>query len=700
MPEHPEFSAIPARLHGLDLGRLFGMGTIRAAVPLPSLAAWIPPEPSAMVGMVPGFEIRALIGRGGMGAVYLARQMELNRDVAIKILPPAAGHDFAFAERFRHEARTLAQLRHPGIVTVYESGEAEDGHLYFVMELVDGQDLARRLQGKALDPGEVSQIVRHVCDALGYAHQQGIVHRDIKPSNILVASDGGVKVVDFGLAVIMDRAQESRLTATGTALGTADYAAPEQLQAHGTVDARADLYSLGVLTYELLTGRPPRGVFDPPSVLCPQVVDPAWDAVVLTALQSDPARRFQSAGAYAQALVRAADARANQIAREKEIRRKLLARARLAGAFGALAALALAAAIFGWWQSEKARANETRARKNREAAEELITLLADDIGEELLLAQRPAVLTTMLDRADAYYRRLPPEDLTPAGRLRQANFRIQRMMILRLDSRLPEALTVGEEAQALLRTLIETGSSDPRLFADLGHARLTESAIHMLQRKTDLALSERLSARLDLGKAWSRFPESMRLAFLYTRSCRLLGETYRAVKRPEDAINVLLEAGLYCERLNAVEGERRRFTMEHAATWEEMGGIEEERKNYPAALIAFRQSVALTRASVQGSIWNFDDAYPLCTRLAREANVHLWLEDYAAAEHLLRESVHLAEEIGVRAPSASSFWYQCRYVFHLYAEVLEHRGNKQEAEKYRKRSQEAGAKIAEMEQQR
>jgi serine/threonine protein kinase len=236
-----------------------------------------------------------LIGRGGMGAVYKGTQLSLERDVAIKLLPPAfERQDLAFAERFKNEARLMGRMNHPAIVSVYDFGRTVDGQLYFVMEYVDGTDVQRMIarEGK-LPPEHALAITAHLCDALGYAHKQGIVHRDIKPSNVLIDMEGRIKVADFGLAKLSDKTQNYGLTQTGMALGTPDYVAPESLMLCTDVDGRADIYAVGVMLYQMLTGDIPRGMFKMPSQKF-QSIDPRFDAIIRRALEHDREERYQS----------------------------------------------------------------------------------------------------------------------------------------------------------------------------------------------------------------------------------------------------------------------------------------------------------------------------------------------------------------------------------------------------------------------
>jgi serine/threonine protein kinase len=256
---------------------------------------WEPPTPETLQEMLPQYEVQMLIGRGGMGAVYKGIQLSLERAVAIKLLPPAIEQqDTAFAERFKNEAKLMGRMNHPAIVSVYDFGRTTDGQLYFVMEYVDGTDVQRMIarEGK-LPPEHALAITAHLCDALGYAHKQGIVHRDIKPSNVLIDTEGRVKVADFGLAKLADKAVNSGLTQTGMAMGTPDYVAPETLMFGSDVDGRADIYAVGVMLYQMLTGDIPRGMFKMPSQKF-QSIDPRFDGIVRRALEHDREERYQS----------------------------------------------------------------------------------------------------------------------------------------------------------------------------------------------------------------------------------------------------------------------------------------------------------------------------------------------------------------------------------------------------------------------
>jgi serine/threonine protein kinase len=326
-------------------------------------AKWQPPGVEQLAAIFPELDIIDLIGRGGMGAVYKAREKQLDRLVALKILPPdlaapgpsracrgaEAGRESAFAQRFAREAQAMAKLSHPNIVTIYSFGSrplttnsstslttgsstsltagsstslttgsstslTASGDLYFfIMEYVDGLSLRQLLDRGNVAPKEALVIVPQICDALQYAHDRGIVHRDIKPENILLNRAGQVKIADFGLAKLVGvpacvfagtggptpsgEAQPAITQLGEKVMGTPQYMAPEQIDSPREVDHRADIYSLGVVFYQMLTGELPSksvakdGLFQPPSRKV--LIDVRLDEVVLKALQREPSRRYQ-----------------------------------------------------------------------------------------------------------------------------------------------------------------------------------------------------------------------------------------------------------------------------------------------------------------------------------------------------------------------------------------------------------------------
>tara|TARA_R110002096_G_scaffold26518_29_gene81877 strand:- start:4434 stop:6464 length:2031 start_codon:yes stop_codon:yes gene_type:complete len=259
---------------------------------------WEPVSAEELDRFMPDYTVEKILGRGGMGAVYQGIQISLKRPVAIKVLPPELGQDLEFEARFRREAQSMARLNHPNIIQIFDFGQTEGGHYFFVMEFVEGGDLHSLIREGHVQPETALKVVIQICEALHYAHSKGYVHRDIKPANILLNEEGVVKVGDFGLAKLVDPKQGSEteqlgITLTGISMGTPNYVAPEQMSGTGEVDHRADIYSLGVMLYEMLTGEIPRGHFAPPSGKIQ--VDVRIDDVVLKAMEEKPERRYQSA---------------------------------------------------------------------------------------------------------------------------------------------------------------------------------------------------------------------------------------------------------------------------------------------------------------------------------------------------------------------------------------------------------------------
>lgn len=313
-PSSPDETPPPAELQGLDPKDLLhaGLGTVPpvtlppqpidsdatvpAARPQPTQpAAQVElPLPEELTKLLPGgnYHVESFLGQGGMGAVYKGIQVRLKRPVAIKIMRRDMGKDYDFEARFEREAQAMAKLNHPNIVSVIDFGEAGPDYLYIVMELIDGADLMDVIRGGQMTQEMALSLLPQICDALQFAHDHGIVHRDIKPSNIMLTRDGRVKMCDFGLAKRYD-VQSSFRTQTGTGMGTPDYAAPEQFDPKANIDHRADIYALGVMIYQMITGQLPRGVWKPPSQRAS--IAPQWDSIVSRAMQSDPSDRYQQA---------------------------------------------------------------------------------------------------------------------------------------------------------------------------------------------------------------------------------------------------------------------------------------------------------------------------------------------------------------------------------------------------------------------
>ncbi|HEY3112681.1 MAG TPA: protein kinase [Gemmatimonadaceae bacterium] len=262
------------------------------------------------------YELENEVGRGGMGIVYCARDKRLKREIAIKVLPPELSFRADIRQRFLREAETAAQLNHPNIVPIY-TVEERDNLVYFVMAYIKGDNLGQRLQQHGpMPPVEVRRVLREVAEALAYAHNRNVIHRDIKPDNIIIDEETGrAMVTDFGIARALTDSGDSRLTATGMAIGTPAYMSPEQSAGDRAIDGRSDLYSLGVVGYQMLCGQTPFVASNTPSMLVkhlsekPIPVDERWpdlppdlSRAVMMCLEKDPADRFPNAAAFAAAL--------------------------------------------------------------------------------------------------------------------------------------------------------------------------------------------------------------------------------------------------------------------------------------------------------------------------------------------------------------------------------------------------------------
>ena len=269
--------------------------------------------PALPAGFAVGeYRIERPLGQGGMGAVYAARQPEIGARVAVKVLAAELSRDARLVQRFVDEARAVNKIRHPNIIDIFAFGRLVDGRHYFVMELLEGETLAARLERGPLPPSEARRLLLQICEALEAAHQEHIVHRDLKPENLWIATPRHgqpyAKILDFGIAKLAEDRDASLATETGVAMGTAHFMAPEQCRGE-PVDARADIYAMGVILYRMWTGRLPfegasflavvsqqiTAAPAPPSVHAR--LPPRLEALILRCLQKDPAARPQSARA-------------------------------------------------------------------------------------------------------------------------------------------------------------------------------------------------------------------------------------------------------------------------------------------------------------------------------------------------------------------------------------------------------------------
>jgi serine/threonine-protein kinase PpkA len=285
---------------------------------------------------IPGYKILRPIGEGGMASVFLATQLSLDREVALKVMSPALAANSEFASRFLIEGKITAKLQHPNLVTVYDIG-SHGGVYYLAAEYIPGGTLKERITEGGLSPAEILDIISDIAMGLDFAHQKGFVHRDVKPGNVLFRNDGRVVLADFGIAKAMDGSNSS--TVAGSSIGTPDYMSPEQARGE-PVDGRSDLYSLGTVLYEMLLGHPPYQASDPFTVALMHVTQPvpelpaehAWLQPLVTGLMAkQPAERYNTGASFVEALHKLVASAPEGINLHQSTARKAAAGNRIAG---------------------------------------------------------------------------------------------------------------------------------------------------------------------------------------------------------------------------------------------------------------------------------------------------------------------------------------------------------------------------------
>ncbi len=468
-------------------------------------------EPAGKV--VAGCKVLEGLGRGGMGVVYRARQPGLNRDVALKMILAGAHASPAATARFRAEAEAVARLQHPNIVQVFRLGE-HDGLPYLVLEYVPGGTLARALDGTPMPPRRAAETAEVLARAMHHAHGQGVVHRDLKPGNVLLAADGTPKVADFGLAKLLEGGEP--LTPTGDVVGTPSYMAPEQAGGPARVGPAADVYALGAILYEMLTGRPPfraetaqetlRQVVSeepvPPGRLRPRL-SRDLETICLKCLEKAPAKRYASAEALADDLRRYLDSRpilARRIGPVGRLARWAGRRPAVAALTAAVALLAVLGVIGLGWSSRNDRRLRLQAEERRVEAEENLAQARQVVDEMYTkvaadLEGRPgmdAYQRTLLEKALRFYDRFAlPKSGDPAVRLEAGRAGVRAGQILaKLGQtgpaeaaygravRLLEAVATADPADAEPRQALADGHYHlARLYREVGKKAVAEASM-------------------------------------------------------------------------------------------------------------------------------------------------------------------------------------------------------------------------------
>ncbi|MEY3143050.1 MAG: hypothetical protein RLY21_1543 [Planctomycetota bacterium] len=544
--------------------------------------------------MIPGYRIGEEIHRGGQGAVFKAEQLATRRACAVKML---LGGRFASANqrvRFEREVEVVAALRHPSIVTLYESGISRHGEPWFAMELVDGERLDEYVRRLALDARAIAALLQRVADAIAYAHRRGVIHRDLKPGNILVDRDGVPRVLDFGLARAEVPGEQSDLgsgtTLAGEFLGTFAYAAPEQLAGDPTaIDSRCDLYALGVVFYECLTGRRPfdgaksigelvmqKTMRTPerPSAVVPGI-DRDFDVIALRLLASDPAQRYETADALAEDLARALDGRPI-LAREdsvtyvvrRNLRRHWIATTAGAVVLATIVVSGIALAVL------YANAESARARAENQLGAVLSALeqsnpetgrgTSDMLATEFIGYVEDSLEQALVDDPTDLARLLRTMGLIHLGfeKIDQAAAPIERSYLLYKEAFARgeiDALRMADAAYALARL---------RFIQPVGESKAADFAASEAAYREAIALRESVTGRDDL---------------VTVDLIRQLSIVIRRQKRLEEAREMLDEAILRASRL-PVTRQREEFD---AAALSARGFITAELGDHEQALAEF-----------------------------------------------------------------------------------------------------------------
>ncbi len=676
--------AAPTLLADLDPVGLFDRATDKP--PRLDAGDWEPPSLAEVAREFSAFAVMDLIGRGGMGAVYRALQPDIEREVAIKLLPPELYMDPEFAERFRREAKLMGSLQHTGLVAVHDFGATPSGHLFYVMEFVPGGDLAKRWKDGPMAASEAVVLIDQISAAVACAHEAGIVHRDLKPANIMLAADGTPKVADFGLArPVAAQSALSQLTRTDVAMGTPDYAAPEQLLAITQPTMAMDVYSLGVIAYETLTNELPKGVFDPPSKLNAEV-DPAFDAVILQALQSDPSRRFVDAAAFRQAWLRAADFRLQQQLRDRETRAKLLRRTRLAIAFGGLAVMAVAAAFYGYQQQQRALAS-------RQSAEKVVGLIVDKMHDKLRDVGRMDLLADVDTELGNYYAALPDEERTPTTVLGEARFFQRRSVWLRLKGDWEGAIKYANRSADLLVPAAETAPGDVDAFVLAAQSLSTIAYLHRLRRDTNAGLpaAERMVAFVKA--AMPKLPADHRqVCFYLSRSLRRLADQQVLLEKFDEAQKNYLDSAAAIQRTIAQSKPGPDLFTEAAQVEGDIGALASERNDFNLAIEHYLIALDMQRKAVKPGVFKLSVTGHLQGLNSFIAEAYQKKGAFPEAKPFIEETRKLTEEILKRSPGSMDALEAERYYYRVLGPDLEHDGKHTEAQIAIKQANEAYAK--------
>jgi serine/threonine-protein kinase len=666
---------------------------------------------------LPGYEILELLGRGGMGVVYKARHLLLNRLVALKVIAAGGQANAGERARFRTEAEAIARLQHPHVVQIYEVGEHQ-GLPYLALEFVAGGSLAERLDGTPLPARQAARLVADLAGALHAAHGRGLVHRDLKPANVLLTEDGAPKVSDFGLAKLLDLGIGP--TASGEVLGTPSYMAPEQADSRGrAVGPAADVYALGAILYELLTGRPPfRAATAMETVVQvlleepvpPRRLQPATprdlETICLKCLHKDPRRRYPSAAALAGDLERFLHdepIRARPVGRAERVWRWAKHRPLAAALAGVSASAVLGLLALSLWYNarlreavEDARASAARARRHQEVADTqrrraeanlakaraAVDQMLTEVGQTRLarVPQMEPVRRALLQKALAFYQGfLQERGEEPAIRFETARAyrRVADIHLLLGQHRAAEQAYA--QAFALLRRLAKDhpGNASYRYELAKGGRRLGVLLREAGRRKeADTAYREALAL---LAKLVAEHPDRptyvQTLALTHNNRGNLLkdGHHLTAAQKAYQQARTLQER--LVARFPAVPAYRQDLAMSH----NNLAILFRYARRLPKAEKAYRRSLAILEDLVHGHPKVPEYRSDLTRGYNNLANVLRDMDRFGEAEDLCRRALPLSERLADDFPTVPSYRDHLAMCHNHLGIVLQHTGRAAQA---------------------
>jgi eukaryotic-like serine/threonine-protein kinase len=661
----------PERSQGLCLSCLAGIAFGEELSAAPGL-----PVSLATLRYFGDYELIEEIARGGMGVVYRARQKNLGREVAIKLLLHGALASGQDVERFRAEASAAASLKHPNIVSIHEVGECEGQH-YFSMDLIAGRDLAAITQDGPLPARQSAEVVALVAVAVQHAHDHGVLHRDLKPSNILMDAEGQPHVTDFGLARRLEDA--ASLTQTGSLLGTPGYMAPEQAAGKTSrIDARSDVYGLGAVLYHVLTARAPftgesatdilRQVVEQEPV-APKLLNPNiprdLETICLKCLNKEPGQRYADARAVAEDLgrfLRHEPILARPIGRLGRLARWAHRKPVVASLGAAVLLLTLAGAIgsiFYVRNIELARRSEAaqrvRAEDRQREGEQLINFMLGDLADRLQPVGRLDVLESTISQVDQFYAKMPADQMTPESRHAQAKALYQFADIRSAQGRLAESVTNYDRAIQQYTNLLAAYPTNldwqfelTRTWNDLGisYARQGDYTNALAALDQSLSLREHLIQLQPTNTWWLG---------AYGVTAMNLGQTCRHLNRLDQAGSFLQKAETVFRQWMAAEPSSSLAKSRLATTLGAVGQLASDQGRYDEAGRAYASNVQLARENLRDDPKSGERQLDLVMALSHVGEVQSLQSNYVASVATLAEAVNLGEQLTAR-DAANGEW--------------------------------------------